>query len=671
MNIFNENQIVLFHPSVLMLALYRGLQKFNPLTLYRNPIIFITEIGAILSTFQILFFSNTIGLEHYHICFWLWMTVLIANIAESLAEIRSETQTSILRQSRSQILANVYDADGNLNVIGYKDLKKGDLLLARKGEIVPIDGEIISGTALIDESSLTGEAQPVLRRASSNTRNVTGGTKIISNEIVIRATSNPGEGYIDKMIKLVESSKRKKTHTELALTILLSCITLIFLMVVFSFHLFASFYHVSINITRQIALFISLIPITIAGLLNAIHIVGINRLLKKNVLALNGQAVEIAGAIDLVLFDKTGTITFGHRRAIAFTPSFGIPEEEFIRGCYLSSFLDETQEGKSILSVLKAKYPFLCIPPRIQYDFFPFNVQSRISGMDVGEEKFRKGASDSIERFLDKTLSPDFLKLVQQIAEQGHTPLVVSDQNRVLGIISLNDEIKPGLAEQFKKFKLLGIKTVIVTGDNPVTSAAITKEINVDDYLASASAEQKLHYLKQEQLEGHIVAMTGDRVNDAIALAQADLGLAMNEGAQAAKEAANMIDLDSHPSKLFDIILIGKQLLMTRGALTAFSLANDIGKYFVLIPALLIPAFPGFHIYNFLNLASPRHAILSTLIYNVLSLIALIPLAFKGVKLPTVHAPTILKKNLLIYGLGGILSPFIGIKLIDAIITYG
>lgn len=657
------------HPSLLLAAFYRGLQKLNPLTLFRNPVIFITEIGAIVTTLETFFSFEHLHAEHLSICFWLWMTVIFANFAESIAEVRGESRAHFLRQSRSQILASRYDREGNLNVVSYKDLQAGDLILVRKEETIAADGEIISGAALIDESLITGESQPILRRAACSTKNVMAGTKVISDEIVIKVTLDTGKGYIDQMIELIEGSKRRKTLNELALKILLSCISAIFLAVVISFHLFAGFYQISLTITQQVALLISLIPTTIAGLLNAVDIAGVTRLLRKNVLAMNRQAIEAAGDVNLVLLDKTGTITYGQRKATAFLAAFDVPEEEFIRGCYLCSFLDETQEGKSILSVLKEQHPYLCIPPRILYDFFPFNTQNRLSGIDVGEEKYRKGALDAVERFLGKAVSKDVADAVEHIAERGQTPLVVADQNRILGIISLNDEIKPGLSSQFKEFRLLGIKTIIITGDNAATAAAITKEVDADGYLATATPEQKLHYLKQEQFEGNIVAMTGDGVNDAPALAQADLGVAMNDGTQAAKDAANMIDLDSHPNKLFEIIQVGKQLLMTRGALTAVSIANDVGKYFVLIPALLIFAFPGFQIYPFLNLTAPKHAVLSTVIYNALSLIALIPLAFKGVKFTPSKTKVILKRNLLIYGLGGLISPFIGIKLIDMILS--
>jgi K+-transporting ATPase ATPase B chain len=658
-----------FHPTFLLAAIYRGLQKLNPFTLYRNPVMFITEVGAIITTFEAILNFDFIEPNHLQICFWLWLTVIIANVADSMAEIRNEAKAHSFRQARSQILANRYDQNGNLNVVGYKDLKKGDLVLVRKDETIPGDGEIIPGSALIDESFMTGETQPVVRRAANGTHQVTAGTKVITDEIVIRITMNPGEGYLDKMIHLIESSKRKKTHNEIALTIFLSSITAIFLMVVVSFHLFANFYHVSLLITRQVALLISLIPITIASLLNAIGIAGINQLLKKNVIAMSGQAVEIAGDVDLILLDKTGTITYGRRTAIAFTPAFDVPIEEFMHACYLTSFLDQTYEGLSILSKVKERYPFLCIRPRSQYDFFSYNSQSRLSGIDIGEEKYRKGALDAIEQFLGKITPTDFMRVVQQAAKNGQTPLVVANQNQILGMISLNDEIKPGLSTQFQAFKRLGIKTVIVTGDNPTTAAAITKEVGADDYLASTSTEQKLHYLRQKQYEGHVVAITGRGVNDAPALAQADLGVAMNEGAQIAKEAANMIDLDSDSIKLFDIIQIGKQLLMTRGALTAFSIANDIGKYFVLFPSLLIPAFPGFQVYDFLNFPALKHAVLSTVIYNAISLVALIPLAFKGVPFIPSQAQVILKRNLIIYGVGGMICPFIGIKLIDILIT--
>jgi potassium-transporting ATPase ATP-binding subunit len=660
----------IFHTDEILLAIYRGLQKLNPFTLYRNPIIFITEMGAILTGFQFLFAKEGAGYFSLHVSFWLWITVIFSNIAEASAEIKSAAKTSLLRKARSETLANLYDQDGNLNVVSYMDLKRGDLILARKGETIPADGEIISGSAAIDESAVTGKSQPMIRRAMSDTRHVIAGTKVISDEIVIKVSANPGDGFLDQMIELVESSRRKKTHHELALTILLSNMSVIFLVMVVTFQCFGIYYDVHLNITMQIALLTCLIPTTIGGLLNAIGIAGINRLMKKNVIAKSGQAVEAAGDVDLILLDKTGTITYGNRVAVAMKPSFDVPQEEFASASYLCSFSDETKEGRSIIELIKGRFPFVCIRPRIKYDFFPFTVETRLSGIDIGEEKFRKGALDAIEQFLGKTAPIDMLRAVRTIAEEGDTPLVVTDQQRILGVITLKDKIKPGLATQFNAFKLLGVKTVMITGDNPLTAAAIAKEVHADDFLASASPEQKLHYLKQEQLEGHIVAMTGDGLNDVPALAQADLGVAMNEGMQAAKEVASMIDLDSHPNKLFEIIEIGKQLLMTRGVLTAFSIGNDLAKYFVLLPALLIPAFPEFHALNFLHLHSPKNTILSAVIFNAVILVALVPLAFRGVRLIPHKVDTILKKHLLIYGVGGIILPFIGIKLIDMLLSH-
>jgi potassium-transporting ATPase ATP-binding subunit len=662
-----EKSTSTFHPNEIFLSIYRGFQKLNPFTLYRNPIIFITELGAILTFLQFLLIGEETSYFSLYISFFLWITVLFSNTAEALAEIRSETKTNFLRKARSETLANLYDEDGNLNVVDYKDLKKGNLLLVRQGETIPADGEIVSGSAAIDESSVTGESDPMIRRAMSDTCHVTAGTKVISDEIIVKVTANPGEGFLDKMIEFVENSTRKKTHNELALTILLSNMCVIFLVTVVSLQFFGIYYHAHFDITMQIALLTCLIPTTIGGLFNAIGIAGIDRLMKKNVIAKSGQAVEVAGDVDLILLDKTGTITYGSRLAVNLLPLFDVPEEEFARACYLCSFPDETKEGRSLIELIKKQFPFICIRPRIKYDFFPFTVHTRLSGIDIGQEKFRKGALDAIEQFLGKATPIDVLRAVRNIAEVGDTPLLVADQLRILGIITFKDQVKPGLSARFHEFKLLGIKTVIITGDNPLTAAAIAKEVHADDFLASASPEQKLHYLKQEQFKGHIVAMAGDGLNDVPALAQADLGVAMNEGVQAAKEAANMIDLDSNPNKLFDIIEIGKQLLMTRGALTAFSIGNDLAKYFVLLPALLAHAFPEFYRLNFLHLSSPKNTILCAVIFNVVSLALLLPLAFKGVKLTPNKAGTLLKRHLLIYGVGGIISPFIGIKLIDMV----
>ncbi len=654
----------------IFLSIYRGIQKLNPFTLYRNPTIFITEIGAILTGLQFFFFETELGYFSLHVSLWLWSTVIVANVAEAFAEIRSEEKTALLRKARSATLANLYDQDGNLNVVGHQELKKGDLILIRKEETIPADGEIISGQAAIDESTVTGETHPMIRRAMSQARYVTAGTKVISDEIVVKVTANPGEGFIDKMIAFVESTQRKKTINELALTILLSSMCAIFLVTVVTFQFFGIYYKVHLDITMQIAMLACMVPTTIGGLSNAITIAGINRLMKKNVIAKNGQAIEAAGDVDLILLDKTGTITYGNRAAVEMIKAFDVSEEEFARGCYLTSFADETKEGRSVFELVRSRFPLLCQRPRVKYDFFPFSVQTRHSGIDIGEEKFRKGALDAIEQFLEKSVSADLQRAVRIIAEEGDTPLVVADQKRVLGIITLKDKIKPGLSKQFEDFKLLGVKTVMITGDNPLTASVVAKEVHADHFLASADPEQKLHYLREQQLEGHIVAMTGDGLNDVPALAQADLGVAMNEGVQAAKEAANMIDLDSHPSKLFDIIEIGKQMLMTRGALTAWSFGNDLAKYFVLLPALLIPVFPVFERLNFLNLSSPKNTILSTVVFNTLGLMMLVPLSFTGVKLIPSKLDAILKKHLLIYGVGGIILPFIGIKLIDLLILW-
>jgi K+-transporting ATPase ATPase B chain len=655
-----------------LLSVYRGFQKLNPLTLYRNPIIFITEIGAILTLLQFLFFQRELQMDYFalHVSFWLWAIVIFSNIAESFAEIRGETTTDYLRRSRSCIFANRYDQDGNLNVVGYRDLKIGDLVLVRKDEVIPADGEIISGAANIDESLFTGEMHSVFRKAMSPSRNVLAGTKVVSQEIVIKVTTSPGEGVLDKMIDLVEGAIRNKTHNELAMTILLSNLCVIFLVMVVTFQFFGIFYNAHLDLTMQIALLASLVPTTVGGLLNAVSIAGINRLMKKNVVAKSGQAIEAAGDVDLILLDKTGTITQGNRLAVKLIPAADVPAEEFARVCYLSSLSDETKEGHSIVELVRTKFPYVCIRPRAKFDFFPFREETRLSGMDIGQESYRKGALDAIEGFLGRTVPDEISRTVRNVAEEGNTPLIVADGNRILGTIVLHDTIKTGLSDQFREFHLLGVRSVMVTGDNPITAAVVASEVKADDFIASANPEQKLHYVRQQQLEGHSVAMTGDGLNDVPALVQADLAIAMNDGAQAAKDAANMIDLDSHPSKLFDIVQIGKELLMTRGALTAFTLGNDISKYFVLLPALLIPVFPGYSEMTFLHLSSPRNTILSGVIFNALMLILLVPLSFTGVKLVPNKINAILKKNLLLYGVGGIILPFLGIKLIDTVISH-
>lgn len=523
--------------------------------------------------------------------------------------------------------------------------------------------------AAIDESAVTGESEPVIRASGTDQNSVMAGTKVLSDEIQIRVSSNIGESFLDRMIQLIEGAKRKKTHNEIALTILLSGLSFIFLLMIITLEVYGFYYKLQISIAMQIALLICLIPTTIAGLLSAIGIAGINRLMQKNVLAMSGQAVEAAGDIDTILFDKTGTITLGNRRAYDLISAEDVSHEEFVKACLYTSLLDETSEGRSIVEFIEKKYPDLAKTSPHHMKFIPFSAETRMSGVDVDHEKYRKGAKDSIEKYLKMSLPKDLEKHVRMIAEKGGTPLIVCSHNKILGVIFLKDIVKVGLAEQFDRFRKMGIKTIMLTGDNKITAATIAKEVGVDDFLAEVTPESKLQYLLGLQKTGQLVAMTGDGINDAPALAHADVGVAMCAGTQAAKEAANMVDLDSHPTKLFEIIEIGKQMLMTRGALTAFSIANDVAKYFAILPAMLIPYFPFFQKLNIMHLSTPQSAVLSAVIFNALIIIVLIPLAFRGVKLIPKSAKHILNRNLLIYGIGGVILPFAGIKLIDMILV--
>ncbi len=659
-----------FHPSSLAEAFYRGLQKLNPFQLWRSPVMFITEICAFVTTLDIIVVYQPTNTFRFHLAIWLWTTVILANTAEALAEIWNETWRSHLREARSEILSSRYDKDGNLNVVDQKELKKGDLILIRSGDIIPADGEIISGSASIDESSLNGEMQPVVRKAQSSTNTVTAGTKVISDEIVVKVIANPGEGIIDQMIKQVESSKRRKTLSEITLTILLSSLTIIFLIMVLSNQLFARYYHVQLNVTMQIAMLTCLIPTTIASLLYAIEIAGINRLMKKNVIVMSGQSIEIAGKIDILLLDKTATVTSGERQVVSMIPASPTIEEEFMRASFLTSFLDETKEGRSILAYVKHHFPFVCARPKIKYDFIPFSMTNRLSGIDVDEQRLRKGAPDVIEQWMQQKIPFSLLQHINEMAKSADTILVVADQNQVLGLIQLRDQVLPSVIPWFKEFKELGIKTVILSGDTHLATKSMAREIGADQFLAPVGPKEKLEYLKKAQKDGNIVAVIGSGLMDVPCLSQADLSIAMNNGAQPAKEAANMIDLDSNPSKLFEIIQVGKQLLMTRGALTAFSIANDLAKYFIIIPSVLSVSIPDFERFNVLHFSSPQNAVLSVVIFNVLALVSLIPLALKGVKVATHHARWILSRHLLIYGLGGLILPIIGIKLIDMVLRY-
>lgn len=659
-----------FSKKLFLGAFYRAIKKLNPFYLLANPVMLITEIGAIITTVEWIYLVEKNHAFYAQVSIWLWLTVLFANFAEAVAEMRSNAQTAALRKGRVETFANLKKEDGSFQKVGWGDLRKNDIVRVSVGETVPGDGEIIEGMASIDESSVTGESAPVIRAAGTDHSSVTAGTKLLSDQIFVRISSDPGNSFLDRMIELIENAKRKKSANEIALTILLSGLTFIFLVVIIAMEIFGKYFKIDFSVTMLVALLICLIPTTIAGLLSAIGIAGINRLMKKHVLAMNGQAVEAAGDIDLILIDKTGTITIGHRKASEMTLASSAKIDDLVRAAYFSSLNDLTDEGRSIIEFLKENYREHLPKDSPKLEFMPFTAQTRMSGVDIGQERIRKGAVDAIEKFVGQTLPQEIAQAVKSYSEQGGTPLIISDNKRILGVILLKDIVKKGLNELFSRFRSMGIRTIMMTGDNPVTAKTIAKEAGVDDFIAQVSPEQKLEVVLKKQKEGLMVAMTGDGVNDAPALAHADVGVAMNSGTQAAKEAGNMIDLDSHPSKLFEIIEIGKQMLMTRGALTTFSVANDVAKYFAIVPAILMPFFPSIGPLNMMHLRTPESAVLSAVIFNAIIIPALIPLAFKGVKMIPQEAIVILHRNLSIYGIGGVVLPFIGIKLIDLLINF-
>jgi potassium-transporting ATPase ATP-binding subunit len=662
----------IFDPAIIVPAIGDSFKKLNPLTLARNPVMFVTEIGALITTvLLVLGHGGHFGFQ-IQIALWLWFTVLFANFAEAMAEGRGKAQAKALRATRTETFANRLKADGAVEVIGANLLRKGDVVVVAAGELIPGDGEVIDGAATVDESAITGESAPVIRESGGDRSAVTGGTKVLSDIIKIQITSNPGETFLDRMITLVEGASRQKTPNEIALTILLSALTLIFLIAMMSLKAFgiASTPSVDFTIPILVALLVCLIPTTIGGLLSAIGIAGIDRLVQKNVLAMSGRSVEAAGDVDVLFLDKTGTITIGNRQATDFLPAPGVTKEQLADAAQLASLADETPEGRSVVVLAKnfgiRAREFSEMP---KVTFVPFTAQTRMSGVDMDGVSYRKGSSDAIRGYVGGKMPGPVENDVKLISNSGGTPLVVATREKVLGTIHLKDIVKGGLADRFERFRAMGIRTVMITGDNPLTAAAIAKEAGVDDFLAEAKPEDKLALCRKEQLTGHLVAMTGDGTNDAPALAQADVGVAMNTGTQAAKEAGNMVDLDSNPTKLIEIVEIGKQLLITRGALTTFSIANDVAKYFAILPAMLLGAFPQISPLNIMFLKSPESAILSAVIFNAVIIIALIPLALKGVKFRPLGAAKILARNLLIYGLGGIILPFIGIKLIDMVIT--
>jgi K+-transporting ATPase ATPase B chain len=650
--------------------------KLDPRLMIKNPVMFVTMIGACLTTVAIFTSPADRGFTA-QLALWLWFTVLFANFAEAIAEGRGKAQADSLRQARKDTLARRL-RHGHEERIAAPDLQKGDLVVCAAGDIIPADGEVIEGIASVDEAAITGESAPVIRESGGDRSAVTGGTRVISDRIVIRVTMEKGHGFLDRMISMVEGAQRQKTPNEIALTILLAALTLIFLLVCVTLRPFGVYSGVRFSLPVLIALLVCLIPTTIGGLLSAIGISGIDRLIRRNVLATSGRAVEAAGDVDVLLLDKTGTITLGNRMATAFLPAPNIEPERLADAAQLASLADETPEGRSIVVLAKQQFRLRgreVSEPHAR--FLPFTAQTRMSGVDFpanGEAArcIRKGAVDAMRVYVDYQGGqfPETVnQIVAEVSRQGGTPLVVVEGREVLGVVQLKDRVKGGIKERFARLRQMGIRTVMITGDNPLTAAAIAVEAGVDDFMAQATPEAKLARIREEQAAGHLVAMTGDGTNDAPALAQADVGVAMNTGTQAAREAGNMVDLDSNPTKLIDIVEIGKQMLITRGALTTFSLANDVAKYFAIIPALLMATFPAIAPLNVMRLSSPPSAILSAVVFNALIIIALIPLALRGVAYKPLGALAILRRNLLLYGLGGVVVPFLGIKLIDVVLT--
>ncbi|MEI6139688.1 MAG: potassium-transporting ATPase subunit KdpB [Mariniphaga sp.] len=684
----------LFNKRILIQAAKDSVTKLNPSSLIKNPVIFIVAIGSLLTTIVVFagIYQGSYSSFNLQIAVWLWFTVLFANFSEAIAEGRGKAQAESLRNNRTQTKAR--KMEGKKEVTAFAtELKRGDIVVCESGDIIPSDGEVIEGIASVDESAITGESAPVIRESGGDRSAVTGGTKVISDRILIRITSEQGNTFIDRMIALVEGAKRQKTPNEIALSILLSGLSIIFLLAVttlpafFAYSLSASGLPLSQNLTIPvlIALLVCLIPTTIGGLLSAIGISGMDRLLQRNAIATSGRAIEAAGDVDVLLLDKTGTITLGNRMATDFIPAEGVTVEELANIAQLSSLSDETPEGRSIVILAKEKFN---IRGREVYQlnatFIPFTAQSRMSGVDYTSvegksHQIRKGSSEAIRSFVQNNngFFPQKVQdAVSELARKGATPLVVAEDNRVMGVIHLKDIVKGGIKQRFAELRKMGIKTVMITGDNSLTAAAIAAEAGVDDFMAEATPEDKLRRIRQEQANGHLVGMIGDGTNDAPALAQADIGIAMNSGTQAAREAGNMVDLDSNPTKLIEVVEVGKQLLMTRGALTTFSIANDVAKYFAIIPAIAISLYSGktgigpLSALNVMNLGSPQSAILSAVIFNAMIIILLVPLALRGVRYRPVSANAALTRNLLIFGLGGLVAPFIGIKLIDILINF-
>jgi K+-transporting ATPase ATPase B chain len=661
-------------PAVALPALGDSLRKLDPRHMAHNPVMFVTELGAVLATFLFVKdIGDASGKQNVFaalVVAWLWFTVVFANFAEAMAEGRGKAQAATLRRTRAETTAHRRRDDGTLEEVPSSLLVPGDLVVVSAGQVIPGDGDVVEGIATVDESAITGESAPVIRESGGDRSAVTGGTRVLSDEIVVLITARPGESFLDRMIALVEGASRQKTPNEIALDILLAGLTIILLLAVVSLQPFAIYSDAEQPVIVLVALLVCLIPTTIGALLSAIGIAGMDRLVQRNVLALSGRAVEAAGDCSTLLLDKTGTITLGNRQAAAFVPAPGVSEEELADAAQLSSLADETPEGRSIVVLAKERYALRGRDLQ-GARLIPFTAQTRMSGVEIDGRDVRKGAADAVERWLGSAggAIPEALAAqIDEIAASGGTPLVVAENGRALGVVHLKDVVKDGIRERFEELRRMGIRTVMITGDNPLTAKAIADEAGVDDFLAEATPEDKMALIRREQADGHLVAMTGDGTNDAPALAQADVGVAMNTGTQAAKEAGNMVDLDSNPTKLIDIVEIGKQMLITRGALTTFSIANDVAKYFAIIPAMFAGALPALDALNVMRLDSPRSAIVSAVVFNALVIVALIPLALRGVRFRAVSAGALLRRNLLIYGAGGVIAPFVGIKAIDLLV---
>jgi K+-transporting ATPase ATPase B chain len=670
----NDNK--LFETALVLTALKQSFIKLDPRVMIKNPVMFTVEIGTVVMAYVTVYsISHTdqgSSLYNFFIFLVLMLTVLFANFAEAIAEARGKAQADSLRKTREETPAKVLLGDGKVEIRSSSLLKKGEVFLCETGDIIPTDGEIIEGIATIDESAITGESAPVIRESGGDKSSVTGGTKVLSDQIKVRVSTEPGESFLDKMIALVEGASRQKTPNEIALTILLASFTLVFIIVSVTLKPFADYANTPITIAALISLFVCLIPTTIGGLLSAIGIAGMDRALRANVITKSGKAVETAGDIDVLLLDKTGTITIGNRKATNFYPTAGVIIKKFTEACVLSSLADETPEGKSIIELARGEGHAIMDVAPTGAEFIKFTAETRSSGIDTPDgRRIRKGAFDSIRNIVLKaghTFPMDIEAQVRAISSNGGTPLVVCENEEALGVIELQDIIKPGISERFERLRKMGVKTVMVTGDNPLTAKYIAEKAGVDDFIAEAKPEDKMNYIKEEQAQGKLVAMMGDGTNDAPALAQADVGVAMNSGTQAAKEAGNMVDLDNDPTKLIEIVEIGKQLLITRGTLTTFSIANDVAKYFAIVPALFIAAIPALQSLNVMGLHTPESAIMSAVIFNALIIPILIPLALKGVAYKPIGATALLRRNLFLYGIGGVVAPFIGIKLIDLLI---